>query len=146
MADSLKLVYRTARSVFTYVMRLCSYMTLILGGVAALAAPPDTIIDSLGRPIIVVMAYLLLIGASAAFFGWLIGRWEFEQYGAVVAAAGAGLYFWATTLSPDVVTLGGGLRLSLTLYVGLSLVLRVFELERYTSISVISPRIRLESR
>lgn len=146
MTDVTKLRFRTARLWITYVLRLMSYLVVAIGGAYALFAPPDTIVRTLGTSIVCIMAICLLLGAAAALVGWGTGRWIYEQCGVIAATAGAALYFCATIMSPDIVTLGGGLRLALTLYVGLSLVLRAFEIERYTSIVTVPGRVRLDSR
>lgn len=145
MHDVVKLKYRTARLWITYVLRLAQYLVLLIGGLYGLIQPPDTIVDSMGRPIITGMALCLIAGAALCFAGWGFGRWALEQYGSVVAAVGAIIYFWATVLSPNVLSLGGGLRTSLTFFVVLTLTLRIFDIERYTARVTIPGRIRLES-
>lgn len=146
MSDDLKLRFRTARRVFTYVTRAVAYFALILGGLAALIAPPDTIIDSMGSLFVLAMGVCMLLGGLASAIGWLVGRWEPEQYGVVIAAAGVLIYIWATTLTPEVVTLGGGVRLSIMFFGFLTLVTRILEIERYTSVSFVRNRMRLERR
>lgn len=145
MTDVVKLRFSTAKRWITYVLRLTSYVILVFGGLAALVSPPATIVDSLGSLLVRTLAIFLLIGSAVLATGWASGRWLLEQIGAVVATVGAALYFLGTILSPDVLSLGGGIRIAFTLYVAVALLLRVFEIERYTSITVVPGRMRLET-
>ena len=136
MTNRVKLKFKSAQRWITYVLRLSLNLVLVIGGLYALTAPPQSIIESLGHFFIGVMGYCLVIGGGLGLVGWGFGIWYIETMGSVAAAAGALLYFWSIAFTPDILSIGGGLRVALTIYVVLSTMLRIFEIERYTSILV----------
>lgn len=134
--EHVKIKFKSAQRWITYALRLSVNFVLVVGGVYALNSPPETVVTSIGAVLTGVMGVCLIVGGAFSFFGWGAGIWYFEQIGSVIGAAGAIIYFWSVLFTPEILVLGGGLRVSLTLALALMLILRVFEIERYTSIIV----------
>lgn len=77
------------------VIDLITYFAVFVGGVYALVGTPNSVVDELAgwEWVIVLWAFLLLLGGSAGFWGRLTRWWMVEVPATVLAFFGIAIYF-----------------------------------------------------
>lgn len=77
------------------VIDLITYFAVFVGGVYALVGTPNSVVDELAgwEWVIVLWAFLLLLGGSAGFVGRLTRWWMVEVPATVLGSFGIAIYF-----------------------------------------------------
>ncbi|MEW1990698.1 hypothetical protein [Microbacterium sp. NPDC078849] len=77
------------------IIDLFAYFAVFIGGVYALVGTPNSIVDELAgwEWLILLWAFLLLVGGAAGFLGRFLRWWMIEVPATVLATFGIGIYF-----------------------------------------------------
>lgn len=129
-----------ARSKITYWLQSAVYALVVVAGVFWIFAPSTIALTRLGPVVTPITGVVTLAGAVLALVGHLSRLWLPEQVGAYLVAVSAG--FYAYSIGMDGVadaTKGMGFCIVGAFFV--LCVLRIFQIERYTSPTVATRRL-----
>lgn len=128
------------RSKTTFVLQAVAYLFVIVAGGFWLLTPSLIAVNQLGPYVTPVGGVVATLGATAATYGHLRRRWLPEQVGAVLVAFAAGLYAYSILIdSISDATKGMGMCIVSAFFT--LCVLRIFQIERSTDLSVATRRL-----
>lgn len=105
----------------------------VLAGLAALLAPPQSVLREVQMPLLIwVWGCLLIVGGSSLAFGRVVDRWVFQTSGIAAMIPGAGIYM-VVLLSAARLDLGVLVACGLILIAVLLLLRRYLELQEFTA-------------